>query len=100
MDASSIPALLAKFGPLIGLKPEEAQPLWNACAARLKDLRAIVHGGQLSDGTTIPGIKELYAIAARIDGNTAHAREVLDASYRVVPNPPHDIQGAKERELF
>ena len=52
--------LLVKIAPVLGLKPDEAGPLWDAVAARLKDAKAFFSGGQLMDGTELPGLRELF----------------------------------------
>lgn len=55
--------LLVKIAPILGLKPDEAKPLWDAVAARLRDAKAFFYGGQLTDGTPVPGVAELVRLA-------------------------------------
>lgn len=90
---SNLQGLLVKFAPMLGLKPEEARPLWDALAARMKDVRALIHGGQLSDGTTIPGFKELYAAIQRVE---AKQDRVVDAVFRV-HSSSFDPEGRQEK---
>jgi hypothetical protein len=56
VNLESVLPMMAKF---LGYTPEQGDQIRRALENRLRDAKALIYGGQLTDGTDFPGLKAL-----------------------------------------
>lgn len=89
-DAQRAPAIVRKLMAWVKITPEDVESFKVMARARAVDLKALLHGGKLSDGTEVPGQKalleqdkkreaQLTALQGRVDVLIKRVDELLVA---------------------